>query len=362
MTEPNSTADDRSQDEAGLPAPAAEVTEWIDSPVPSGRMPLSLLTNLRALSEDLPRKRLRLVLSELSDRVEHGESLPVAYSAVRDRLPKGMAALFDVGLARGRIDLLLGSYLDHARRLSDLRTSMWVSLAYPVLLAVTVLIICLFLPLFVVPSFKSIFQDFGTELPGITLFFVGLSDLVRNQGLTLLIVCAVGFVCLWGVLRATGGRALPQQLFRSIPCIGRVFRWASLAGFTETLAILIDMQSPLPEALRLAGETTDDHLLADRAKQLAAAMEQGQPPNEPNGARWALGRELGGVMRWAGNNRLFAEALRSSGEIFAARSRVELHLAAWLFEPVMLFVIAVSVGLCVIALFMPLIKLLNDLS
>lgn len=356
-------ADDRSPHGDALVPPRTEITDWMETPpVVAGRLPLSLLTNLRALSEDLTPKRLRSVLAELSDRVERGEPMTVAFSAVRDRLPTGLAALFDVGLARGRVDLLLGSYLDHARRLSDLRRSIWMSLSYPVVLGLLVASVGLLLPLFIVPVFKSIFEDFGTELPWLTQVIVQLSDFLRSRGVWVLLGLGVFITVWWVTLRALGGEALPQRAFRSIPCIGRVFRWASLAGFTETLAILVDMQAPLPVALRMAGQTTDDLTLADRATRLADELDQGRPLEDLSDRFGLLGRELGGVMRWAGKPQLFVDALRSSGEIFAARSRVELHLAAWMFEPFALFFVAVSAGVILLSMFLPLIKLLNDLS
>ncbi|MDZ4685433.1 MAG: type II secretion system F family protein [Planctomycetaceae bacterium] len=363
MSEQDALPDDREATSAAGSTGPQEITDWVDAPPASnGRLPLSLLTNLRALSEDMSPRWLRSVLGELSDRVERGEPLSVAFTAVRQRLPKGLVSLFDVGLARGRIDLLLGSYLDHVRRMSDVRASIWTSLSYPVLLTAVVAILGLLLTLFIVPMFTSIFEDFGTELPALTLFYVSLSRMVRQQGLWILLAVIVLAAGAWGLMRAIGGPALPQRLFREIPCFGRVFRWASLAGFTETLAMLVDMQSPLPEALRLAGQTTDDLTLSERAGKLATALEQGKPLGEHGTGRMPLGRELAGVMRWADKPRLFADALRSSGEIFAARSRVELHLLTWLFEPLLLFGVAVMVGLCLIAMFMPLIKLLNDLS
>jgi type II secretory pathway component PulF len=353
--------------DADLPPSAApepaDITDWADEPPPeTGRLPLSLLTNLRALSEDMTPRRLRGVLAELCDRVERGESLDVALSAVRPRLPEGLVALLDVGLAHGRINLLLGSYLDHVRRRSDLRSAIWTSLTYPVLVVAVLLLLGLLVAVLIVPTFGAIFRDFDVELPTLTLVVVSVSRTIRDHGLMLLVGLAALLCLLWGALRLFGGPALPQQTFRSIPCIGRVYRWASLAGFTETLAMLVDLRAPLPQALRLAGQTTDDLTLGERAGRLAADLDAGVPLESAAEGTTRLGRELGGVLRWAGQPRLFADALRSSGEIFAARSRVELHLLTWLLEPLLLLAVAVSLGLCMVAMFLPLIKLLNDLS
>jgi type IV pilus assembly protein PilC len=360
---------DPSPADADLPPPLApepaEITDWADAPPPppaDGRLPLALLTNLRALSEDIAPRRLRGVLGELCDRVERGETLDVALSAVRPQLPPGLVTLLDLGLARGRIDLLLGSYLDHVRRLSDLRSAIWTSLTYPLLMLTAVVGLGLLATLVIIPMFIAIFEDFDVQLPLITVAFVSVSQGVQKYGVQALIGVGLLGLVAWWLMRLLGGPALPQQVFRSIPCVGRVFRWASLAGFTETLAMLTELRSPLPEALRLAGNATDDLTLADRAGRLAAALDGGTPLQEFSQGTPSLGRELGGVLRWADKPRLFADALRSSGEIFAARSRVELHLLTWIFEPLLLLALALFLGLCMVALFMPLINLLNALA
>ena len=81
---------------------------------------------------------------------------------------------------------------------------------------------------------------------------------------------------------------------------------------------------------------------------------------ELRGSGWPA--ELGDVFRWSARSEDFVQGLRAASDIFRARSRVQGNLSAWLMEPVLLLMLSVGVGFLVIALFMPLIKLLNDLS
>lgn len=320
---------------------------------------LSLLTNLRALSEDLPSPQVRAAVTEMADRIERGESVPMGLEAVKQRLPTGMKTLLELGLQRGQMDVLLSVYLDHARRLSDIRTSLWTALAYPAFLIAVVCVGIVVLATLVIPMFEGIFRDFGVELPGLTKFILAFAIGIRTHAIDLPLTAAALAGLAWLLLRLAGGRSLPQWLFRQIPCIGSVYRWSSLASCSETLAMLVELETPLPEAFRTAATTCDDLSLAEGLVSAADAIEQGTAdPRQPIG----LPAELASAFRWADRPGLLVEGLRSSSEIFAARSRVDLHLARWILEPLIIFVVACSVGLSFLSLFMPLGKLLNDLS
>lgn len=327
--------------------------------LPGTRATLSILTNLRALGEDISPARARPAVQQLADRIERGESPLVAFSAVRDQLPESMQTLLQLGLERGRLDLLLSSYLDHTRRLSDIRASLWTSLAYPIFLFAVVMSVCLGMMLYVTPMFAKIFDDFGTELPFLTQAVLNFTRVLRQDGGFILGGLLLVATVIWLVLRSMGGPALPQKVFRRIPCVGSVYRWASLSSASELLAMLVELELPLPLAFRTTARATDDYSLAEGFSVSAGQLTAGVPINDRD---LALPRELLPTLRWANQPTVFVEALRSSSQVFSARSRVDLHLTRWMLEPIAVFLVAIGVGTTAISLFMPLVKLLNDLS
>jgi len=323
------------------------------------RSTLSILTNLRALGEDLSPARSRHAVQQLADRIERGESPLVAFSAVRDRLPESMQTLLQLGLERGRLDLLLSSYLDHTRRMSDIRASLWTSLAYPVFLFVIVMSVCLGMMLYITPMFGRIFEDFGTELPFLTQAILNFTRFLRMDGVYILGGLFLLALAFWLILQMLGGPALSQKVFRSIPCIGSVYRWASLASATELLAMLVELELPLPAAFRTVARATDDYALANGLTESARQLNTGVPVSDH---ALPLPLELHAILRWANQPAVFVDALRSSSQVFSARSRVDLHLTRWMLEPIAVFLVAIGVGTTAISLFLPLVKLLNDLA
>jgi type II secretory pathway component PulF len=237
-----------------------------------------------------------------------------------------------------------------------------VSLAYPIALLAILFALLGFMNLAIVPKFTRIFEDFGTELPWLTRFVTGASNSLLYYWPAWLAALLGIPLAVYAAVRTFGGPGGPQGVWRSIPIVGQGFRWASLSNFCQLLATLMELEVPLPQAIRAAADMNDDYSLGQRAHQAALAIEKGQSPRQAVSQPGHWLSELGAAFYWADRGGDFVESLRASGEVFNARSRVQTNLLMYLFEPVVLVTLAVTVGAIILALFMPLIKLLNDLS
>lgn len=342
---------------------ADELAEFPAEPgAAAARSPLALLAGIRALAAELPARSGRAAIVELAERLERGEPAPTAVAAVESRLPRPLRSLVQQGVDRGRLAGLVEFYLEYARQSADLRRAIWQALAYPLVLGVCLLSIGGFLLVGIVPLFTHIFEDFDTELPGLTLALVSFSRACQQHGLVLLLTFAGLAATVWLTARLLGGRLGVQHLLRSIPLLGAIWRSASLSGFCQMLATLVEARVPLPAALQAAADATDDYRLAQGARRAALSVIQGVEPAAAVVQSRLLPRELAAVFRWTSRPDDFVESLRAAGEIYGARSRVYSNSLTFLLEPALVFLLAIGVGLVVIALFLPLVKLLNDLS
>uniref|UniRef100_A0A7C4QLH1 Type II secretion system protein GspF domain-containing protein n=1 Tax=Schlesneria paludicola TaxID=360056 RepID=A0A7C4QLH1_9PLAN len=323
---------------------------------------LSLTLRLQALAEELRQRRVKRALAAVVRRLEQGATLDEAFRAEPTGLPPDLARLIAISLPGGQVELLIHDYLENARRLSDLRRSLILGLTYPLVLLLVFLAVMVFLMSTLLPMFKNLFEEFGTELPALTEFFLKVSDVLVNHGWA---VAGVGLglaAIVLGALRVFGGRAVVQNLWRSIPLLGQGLRWASLSNYCHLLATLMELHVPLPQALRAAATANDDKALAQAAERTADAMERGLPPDEAVQQTRSCLRELGPTLHGAGRGRDVVESLRATAEVFDARSRLQAQLVYWWCQPVLLIALAVTIGTLVVVFFLPLLKLLNDLS
>jgi type II secretory pathway component PulF len=147
-----------------------------------------------------------------------------------------------------------------------------------------------------------------------------------------------------------------------LPLVGTVLRSASLSGMFRLLADLVEAGIPLPESLRIAAAVNYDAALAAGAERISVHLVDGQTPLAAVADSEAFPRDVVPIFRWADRRSLFVESLRAAGDIYAARSRLQSGVMAVVLEPVLVLGVGLTAGFVVLALFMPLIKLLNDLS
>ncbi len=331
-------------------------------PVPAHE-PLMAVMSLRALSEELSHTGQRRAINDLATALQNGASVGDSLAVVRSDLPPRLSRLIELGLQHNRLDWFVEHYLESSRRATEGRHRIFTALGYPALATAAVSGISLFFLLVIVPLFEKIFADFGTELPSLTQFFIELSRSARGGvcGVVMLVLLVTGIGLIF--MRVIGGAVMIDRLLAEVPLIGAPVRYRLLGDFCDLLALLVDARLPLPQALEALATTVDDVRFQVGARRAASLIRQGiatPTAAELRGTGWP--NDLGDIFRWANRPEDFVQGLRAASEIFRARSRVQGNLSAWLLEPVLLMILSVSVGLLVIALFMPLIKLLNDLS
>jgi type II secretory pathway component PulF len=346
---------------------------------PAAKLPL--ITSLRALAEESRSFRFRRSVFRMIAALERGQPVDEVLRKFSATFPRRLSALADAGVTTGRLPFVMQHALDDLRRAAELRRRVWSNLSYPAVLMLVAGVILGGIFVMIVPTFKRIFDDFGTDLPGLTKAVVAFSDASVNvvwgvvdweawlgwKGALLALMIAVAAFVGTGFLvgncdLGVGVRRLSQRCLHRTPLLGSSFRAASLSGFFRLLALLTEAGLALPAALRLAGEVNGDADLSAGAERIADGLERGASPVDAVRDAETLPREVLPIFRWTDQRSLFIEALRGAADIFAARSQLHSGITVVVLEPMLIFGVGMTVGLVVLALFMPLLKLLNDLA
>ena len=155
------------------PADFGALTDHVSDLV-MARLPLS--AGLRAIAEEHASGHLRESLLSLATEIDRGKTLIEALRSIN--APSDFGMLFDAGIDSQKINQLLHSYLAQTKAMRDLHQSILGAMLYPAILIGSGVIVILALLIGLAPGFTKIFNDFGTELPGITLMFIKLSMLL----------------------------------------------------------------------------------------------------------------------------------------------------------------------------------------
>lgn len=312
---------------------------------------------LRAYADELPagqQRRQLLAVCRVLARGNVGE----ATAALAD-LPEYWIPLLSAATSSSDPGHVLSEFLSESQRTDDLRHQWWLTLAYPIVLAALTLAVMLALSFFVIPEFGSIFADFDLELPELTFWVLRVANwLVSWSGLIFVALFAAT-----ALLVLNANRLLPKSVIAWLsdwirPPFGRR---AAIARFARFLADLLEAGVGLPDALRIAGHCVQRSRLRRAAWRMANELEVESPPPHRRNLN-----PLTASVCYAATAPMSPEArihlLREISACHADRVRVGLSWTNGLVEPAAICLVGIAVGLVVLGLFLPLIKLINGLA
>lgn len=326
---------------------------------------VSLVRCLDVLSQQTQDPKLKKILMDVGERVEGGESLSKAML----RHPKAFNNLF-IGLIKaGEVGGVLEESL---QRLShfiekdvELRRKVKSAMTYPVLVFVMAAGITTFLVYWFVPQWSAILFDLGLkpdQLPAPTKLLIAISNVVKNQGL-LVILCLVALSFAWRLFVSTRfGRRVADRLRLKLPIFGKLHHKICMARFSRTMGTLLTSGVPILQAMETVAGTVGNTIMADAVLEARARIREGDrigDPLEESRLFPPMVVHMIGVGEESGSLDFMLQKIADFYE-----SEVEASLASLTaaLEPIMIVGLGFVVGYIVISMFLPLVDVISHLS
>ena len=311
----------------------------------------------------LYRIRPRQILHKLADGLEAGESIPASLSrAMPSELQSVMKTdLDDNSKARVAADLV------PTLQGSNLRSYQFVfSLVGPLILLGCVLFLVQAMLLYLVMPFKKIFEDFGTDMPTMTQGVFNMAGWVNIFGTTGLMVSGIAIVATLVVISLVLTSNWAAEPLSKIPGLGLTFRWRMQARVARILSSMIRNDCPYSHALKAATAGSGFEGVQEQGFRLANEMESNSglvfPIPQLSGLPIAMLSNTDGEPHTAERKAAIAETFQSLSEMMDTASVGHGRLLAVFLQFLTVLLTGIIVAFGVLAMFLPMIKLLNDLS
>jgi general secretion pathway protein F len=236
---------------------------------------LPLEESLAAMSEQDAEPRTRAIVAQVRARVLEGQSLAAALAEFPDSFDGVFRASVAAGESSGRLDQALSRLADDVEARESLARSLWMALAYPLLLTAVAIAVAGGLLVYVVPQVVGVFQNLRQELPWATRVLIAIADAVRDYGLAALVALALATIGGRIALRRDAVRAARDRWLLRLPLAGRLVRAADTARAARTLATLAASGVPVLEAMNLAAGTVRNLPMQAALKRAAARVREG---------------------------------------------------------------------------------------
>jgi type IV pilus assembly protein PilC len=216
---------------------------------------------------------------------------------------------------------------------------------------------------FVIPKFQQIFSELGSQLPTVTRFMLGASSWVTGGGWLVLLGTPVALVVLTKLIRtSSGGRYILDSLNLRIPIMGRILGKTSIARFSRTLGTLLAAGVPILEALTITADTAGNEVYARALGKVREGIREGENFAAPLRSARIVDPMVVNMIDVGEETGELDKMLHKIADTYDEEVETLVAGLTSLLEPVMIIVLGLIVGTIVIALFMPMVTMIQTMS
>jgi len=320
------------------------------------RAGLPILSSIELLGKRQKDEGFRGQLEDVAARIKTGESISQAFEA-QGTFPVVFTTTLLAGERSGNLEEVLQRYLDFQRVSLTFRKKLIASMIYPAILLFAVIALFIFLITFVVPRFAQLYEQLGTQLPGLTVFLLALGKDAQHYGLFVAPVIALAVWAIYKWTQTETGAIFVDKVRISIPMLGGVWVRYQVGLFSRTLSTLLTGGLPLVPSLETAARSIDSKQIARAVYTSVDTVREGKGLSvslELTGVFPELSIEMIEVGESTG---ALPAMLNSVAEFFEEDVQTSLAAIMSLIEPAIMMVMGVVVVIILIALYLPIFSL-----
>lgn len=241
----------------------------------------SLDQALDLLGQDTGSDKITKLIGHIRTKINEGKSFHEALKAQGRAFPPVYISMVQIAEASGTLETVLERIADTREREQKLRSKALSAMLYPAMLIVTAIGAVIVMLVFVVPKFKQMIVNAGTQSADTSLFAITASDWLIEHGVTFMIVVSAAFLALIMLLRKRSFRQSFDGILLKLPLVGHLIRLNLTIHFCRTLGTLLENGVNLPDALSLTQNVMGNKLAAKVIGDAQIALRKGQNFSRP---------------------------------------------------------------------------------
>ena len=321
---------------------------------------LSVVSALVVLEEQTDDKYLSDIISELRADVEGGLLLSQAMARHPKIFSRLYVAMVEAGEAAGILDTVLDRVAFQIEKETQIKRRVKGAMIYPTMVLIFATLVLIGMLLFLVPIFVDIFADLNGELPVLTQYVVNASNFLRNEWMFFFPGCAITF---WGIRRlkrTEKGRQVWDQIKLKIPMkIGAVVLKVTMARFSRTLSTLVAAGVDIIKAFEITGQTAGNWVVEEALSDVRAKVQEGMPIAQPLVENPIFPPMVGHMVKIGEETGELEKMLGKIADFYEDEVDASIASLTAIIEPLMMIAVGLVVGIIIIAMYLPMFKMLT---
>ena len=322
------------------------------------RTGVHLVQALRIVAANTRNTRFAATIAAIGSELAAGAALATALAAYPRQFDDVYRHLVHMGEQSGALDAMLDRIAAYQERAEATRRKVRKALTYPVVVLLAALLVTALLLIHIVPQFEAVFASADAQLPAVTRFVIGASNVLREwwlAGALGLAVVVTAFVLL--LRRSQRWRAAADAMLLKAPLVGALVSKASVARCARTLATAASAGVPLVDALGAVAGSAGNTVVAAAIRRAGEQVAAGRPLSaglRDSGAFPDMLLALVAVGEESGN---LDEMLGRCAAIYEAQVEDTVDNLTTLIEPALIGVLGLVVGGLIVAMYLPVFRL-----
>lgn len=319
-----------------------------------------LVRCLTILGQQCENPRFRDIINKVRQDVEAGSNLSKALGSHPKVFSNLFVNLVKAGEAGGILEEILSRLASYLESSEQLRQKVKGAMTYPVVVSAIACLVVIFLIVFVLPTFETIFRDMGdAKLPLPTRLLLGLSAFMNQYLILIVIGAAAGFIGIKKFFESERGIRLFDTNILRVPVIGMLQKKVAVAKFTRTLGTLIASGVPILQALEVTADTAGNVVIADAVNKTRASIREGESISEPLKASTVFPPMVVQMIAVGEETGELDKMLTKIADFYDQEVDTAVKGLTSVIEPIVIVFMGIVIGGIVMAIFMPMLELVN---
>lgn len=320
---------------------------------------LPIVQCLTILSQQSESKVLREATAGIARDVEGGSTLADAYRKYPRTFQELYVNMLQAGEAAGILDVVLQRLATYIEKAASLKRKVKGAMVYPSTIISVAVLVVIFMMTFVIPTFATMFKQLGAELPLPTQIVLTMSEFTQRYVL-LILAGLVGLVfALRAWYRTPGGSLAIDRFMLKVPVVGKLVQKVAVARFTRTLGTLVAAGVPILEGLRITARSAGNRVVEGAVMLAREAVTAGRPLSEPLRNAPVFPPMVVHMISVGESTGALDQMLSKVADFYDDEVDTAVGALMSLLEPVMIVVLGGIIGGLVVALYLPIFKIVT---
>ena len=325
---------------------------------------LPLMRGIEVLKRQMKDPRMKDALEGIADNISSGGTFSEALTAYPKIFDNLYVNMVKAGEAGGVLEVVLGRLAEFAEKAEKIKNKVKGAMIYPCVVLFAAVGITWFLLVAVIPKFKQVFNDMlgGASLPAITEIVIQASEFMQHNGLQI-ISAVVALVIIVKIIGKTDkGAYFFDVLKLKMPVTGTLAQRSAVSKFTRTLGTLLSSGVPILQSLQITRDTTGNRVLTKAIQNIHDSVKEGESMTQPLSQCKVFPPMVVSMVEVGEETGALADMLTRIANTYDDEVDNAVAGMTAAIEPALIIVLAVVVGTIVIAMFLPMIKIISSVS